>query len=172
MPLCSKPVLSQQTRAVSPNKAKPLVPWILPLCNRACRAKSELMASDQHSSVSLCILILPAQPGKPFSHQSSPSKGPGWCFSYREGWELQLRQELLLHCSTANAATKGQRLPWSREGLQMLLASLNSLSPEPTPSSSGKAGDLLLLPNMPEESPQGSPSNKTSTTTLRAILVT
>lgn len=54
----------------------------------------------------------------------------------------------------------------------MLIASLNSLSPEPSPSSSGRDGALLLLPNVPEELPQGSPSNKTSTTTLRAMLIT
>lgn len=55
----------------------------------------------------------------------------------------------------------------------MLMASLNSLSPEPIPSSSGRAGvSLLLLPKVPEELPQGSRSHKTSTTTLRAMLVT
>lgn len=50
-PLCSNPVLSQQTHAVSPNKTLPPVPRTLFLCNRALRAKGELMASAQHNSV-------------------------------------------------------------------------------------------------------------------------
>lgn len=50
-PVCSNPVLSQQTRAVSPNKAVPPVPRTLLLCNRVLCAKGKLMASDQHNSV-------------------------------------------------------------------------------------------------------------------------
>lgn len=50
-PLCSNPVLSQQTHAVSPNKTLPPVPRTQLLCNRAPCAKGKLMASDQHNSV-------------------------------------------------------------------------------------------------------------------------
>lgn len=41
-------VLSQQTRAVSLNKAGPPVPWTLLLCNRALSAKGKLVASAQN----------------------------------------------------------------------------------------------------------------------------
>lgn len=47
-PACSSPVLSQQTRAVSLNKAGPPVPWTQLLRNRALSAKGELVAPAQH----------------------------------------------------------------------------------------------------------------------------
>lgn len=107
-PACSNPVLSQQTRAVSPNKAVRPVPWTPLLRNRFLRAKGKLMASDQHGSVLQRMLIHPAQPGKPLL-QSPLSEGRGWCFSYREGLQFQLRQEFLFQRTAANAATEEQR---------------------------------------------------------------
>lgn len=46
-PAYSSPVLSQQTRAVSLNKAGPPVPWTQLLRNRALSAKGQLVAAAQ-----------------------------------------------------------------------------------------------------------------------------